>query len=68
MSEVVYIAAEKPGFIKTMWCEDPACELAMKEQAGLTARCMPFAQENISDVCPVCQKPAKVMVVWGKAY
>jgi prolyl-tRNA synthetase len=68
MEEVLQLAATKPGFIKTMWCEDPACEQIMKDQAGLTARCMPFEQEMLSDFCPVCNRPAKVMVVWGKAY
>ena len=29
---------------------------------------MPFEQENISDVCVCCGKPAKAMVYWGKAY
>jgi prolyl-tRNA synthetase len=29
---------------------------------------MPFEQENISDVCPICGKPAKKMVYWGRAY
>ena len=51
-----------------MWCGELACEEAMKEQAGLTSRCMPFEQETLSDVCPVCGKPAKTMVIWGKAY
>ena len=27
-----------------------------------------FAQEQLSDVCPCCGKPAKTMVVWGVAY
>lgn len=40
----------------------------MKEEAGLSSRCMPFEQEHLSDVCPICGKPAKVMVYWGKAY
>ena len=66
--EVKTIAAEKTGFIKTMWCGDLACELKMKEEAGLSSRCMPFAQEQLSDVCPCCGKPAKTMVVWGVAY
>jgi len=51
-----------------MWCGDLACEEAMKSEAGLSSRCMPFAQEQLSDVCPVCGKPAKKMVVWGVAY
>jgi prolyl-tRNA synthetase len=66
--EVRQLAAEKSGFIKTMWCGDPACEMKMKEEAGLSSRCMPFAQEHLSDVCPCCGKPAKTMVVWGVAY
>ena len=28
----------------------------MKADAGLSSRCMPFAQEHLSDVCPVCGK------------
>ena len=51
-----------------MWCGDLDCELAMKEQVGLTSRCMPFQQEQLSETCICCGKPAKKMVVWGKAY
>ena len=68
MDEVKSIVAEKTGFIKTMWCGDVACEEAMKEQAGLSSRCMPFEQEHLSDICPVCGRPARSMVVWGIAY
>ena len=56
------------GFIKTMWCGDLECEMAMKEKAGMTSRCIPFEQEQLSDVCPICGKPAKHMVYWGVAY
>ena len=45
-----------------------ACEMKMKEEAGLSSRCMPFEQEQLSDVCPCCGKPAKAMVYWGVAY
>ena len=68
MDEVKQIASTKTGFIKTMWCGDLDCELAMKEQAGLSSRCMPFAQEHLSDPCPCCGNPAKTMVIWGVAY
>ena len=56
------------GFIKTMWCGDEACELKMKELAGVTSRCIPFEQERVGEVCPVCGRPAKEMIVWGVAY
>ena len=68
--EILSIASdpEKTGFIRTMWCGDAACEARMKEEAGVSSRCMPFEQEELSDVCPICGKPAKTMIIWGKAY
>ncbi|MEG2405352.1 MAG: His/Gly/Thr/Pro-type tRNA ligase C-terminal domain-containing protein, partial [Oscillospiraceae bacterium] len=68
MEQVLAAASGDNCFIKAMWCGDDACEQAMKDKAGLSSRCMPFEQEQISEVCPVCGKPAKSMVVWGKAY
>ena len=68
MEEVLKLASEKSGYIKTMWCGDLACEEKMKEEVGLSSRCMPFEQEHISDVCPCCGKPAKHMIYWGVAY
>ena len=56
------------GFIKTMWCGDLACELKMKEQAGMSSRCMPLKQEKLGEVCACCGRPAKAMVYWGVAY
>ncbi len=66
--EEVLSHAEENGYIQTMWCGERACEEAMKEKAGLTSRCIPFVQEHLGDVCPVCGKPAKQMIVWGRAY
>ena len=68
LEEVKEKMASRGGFAKTMWCGDEACEIAMKEQAGVTSRCIPFHQEHLGDVCPVCGKPAKHMVYWGVAY
>ena len=68
LEEAKKIQEENGGFVKTMWCGDLDCELAMKEQAGMSSRCIPFAQENLSDVCPICGKPAKHMIYWGVAY
>ena len=66
--EFAAIANNKPGFIKAMWCGEQACEDAIKEELGVTSRCIPFEQEALSDVCVCCKKPAKKMVYWGKAY
>ena len=56
------------GFVKAMWCGDEACEDKVKEETGVGSRCIPFDQENISDTCVCCGKPAKHMVMWGNAY
>ena len=66
--ELKKLAAEQPGFLKAMWCGDQACEDKIKEEAGLSSRCMPFEQESLFDVCVCCGKKAKTMVYWGKAY
>ena len=59
---------EKPGFIRAMWCGCQECEDKIKEDTAATARCIPFEQEHLSDVCVCCGKPAKKMVYWGRAY
>ena len=58
----------KPGFIRAMWCGDVACEEKIKADTTATSRCIPFEQEQISDKCVCCGKPAKKLVFWGKAY
>ena len=59
---------EKPGFIRAMWCGCQECEDKIKEETAATSRCIPFEQEQLSDVCVCCGKPAKKMVYWGRAY
>jgi prolyl-tRNA synthetase len=68
LDELIATAAEKPGFIKAMWCGSAECEAKIKELAGVTSRNMPFEQEHLSDSCVCCGGEAKHMVYWGKAY
>ena len=68
IEEAKALSDEHGGFIKTMWCGDLECELAMKEKAGMSSRCMPLEQESLGDVCACCGKPAKHMIYWGVAY
>lgn len=60
--------AEKPGFVRAMWCGDEACENKIKADTTATSRCIPFKQIRISDRCICCGKPAKHEVIWAKAY
>ena len=62
------IIDNEQGFVKAMWCGETACEEAIKDETGASTRCMPFAQEHLSDVCVHCGKPAKKMVYFGRAY
>ena len=68
LEEAKQLQAEHGGFIKTMWCGELDCELKMKEEAGMTSRCVPFAQEHLADTCPICGRAAKKMIYWGVAY
>ena len=68
LEEAKQLQEEHGGFIKTMWCGNLQCELDMKEKAGMTSRCIPFQQEHLSDVCPICGKKAEKRVYWGVAY
>jgi len=68
MDEVKNTMREYGGYVKTMWCGGLECEMKMKEQAGITSRCIPFEQERVGEFCPVCNQPSDTMVVWGVAY
>ena len=69
MDEIISALEEKgDGFVEAMWCGDEACEDMVKEKTGVGSRCIPFEQHEISNKCVCCGKPAKKMVLWGKAY
>lgn len=68
LEEMKDIFSAKTGFVKAMWCGDEACEEKIKQEAGLSSRCIPFEQEAIGETCACCGKKAKHLVYWGKAY
>ena len=44
--EFLDIAANKPGFIKAMWCGEAECEEKLKDETGgVKSRCIPFVEE-----------------------
>ena len=59
---------ETKGFVKAMWCGSRECEEKIKEDYSVTSRCIPYKQQQLSDVCVCCGKPATKMVYWGRAY
>ena len=66
--EFLDIAANKPGFIKAMWCGEQACEDEIKDRFSASSRCMPFDQTPIGDTCVCCGKPAHKVIYFAKAY
>ncbi|MCD8343395.1 MAG: proline--tRNA ligase [Oscillospiraceae bacterium] len=68
LEEAKALHNEHGGFIKTMWCGSEECEQRMKDEAGLTSRCIPFVQERVGDVCPICGRKADTTIFWGAAY
>lgn len=61
-------AVNTGNFALSMWCGDAECEQRVKTDFSATSRNMPFDQTPIDGVCPICGKPAKFKVYWGKAY
>ena len=66
--EVRDMAQGRGGFARTKWCGSLECELAMKEKAGVSSRCMPLKQSGTVGKCPVCGKECATDIYWGVAY
>ena len=66
--EVREMAQGKGGFARTKWCGSLECELAMKEKAGVSSRCMPLKQSGTTGKCVVCGKECTTDIYWGVAY
>ena len=56
------------GFAVSPWCGNDACELKLKDELGVTIRCLPFEQENSKGFCICCGKPGNIRAVFAKAY
>jgi len=56
------------GFVKAMWCGNPACEDGVKEKTGVGSRCILTDEPPVGEKCVYCGKPADKLVVWAKAY
>ena len=68
LEEITQNLEKNQGYVKTMWCGNVECEDKIKEVTGAHSRCIPFKQEHLADVCPICGKKAEKMVVWGRQY
>ena len=68
VEEADALQKEHGGFIKTKWCGELECELAMKEKAGMSSRCMPLKQSGSKGKCVCCGKECTTDIYWGISY
>jgi len=59
---------DRPGFVRTFWCGDAACEEKVKEDTKATIRVIPFDQPAECGKCIACGKDGKELVLFAKAY
>jgi prolyl-tRNA synthetase len=56
------------GFAASPWCGEEGCELKLKDELGVTIRCLPIEQEKSKGSCICCGKPGNIRAVFAKAY
>jgi len=56
------------GFAMSHFCGDPAVEKQVKDDLGVTVRCIPLNGPRQSGTCVITGKPSEQRVVWAKAY
>ncbi|PIP36589.1 MAG: proline--tRNA ligase [Desulfobacterales bacterium CG07_land_8_20_14_0_80_52_14] len=56
------------GFALSHWCGSQDCESKIKEDLGVTIRCVPFENAPQNGSCIGCGKPSNERVVFAKAY
>ncbi len=66
--EMASVIEEESGFVLAPWCGDKKCEEEIKEEFGITSRCIPLEDALTTDDCICCGRKGKFMVYWGKQY
>lgn len=62
----ILAGVESGNFVKAGWCGDRACEDAIKEKTGATARV--YAEGEVKEVCACCGKKSAHVIVYARAY
>jgi prolyl-tRNA synthetase len=56
------------GFIRAFWCENPACEIKIKEETKATTRLRRIDEEETPGECIYCRKPAEHIWYFAQSY
>jgi prolyl-tRNA synthetase len=64
------LAAVVAGFAKALVCDDPSCEVRIKEATTATPRCIPFDGEPETGRCVACGRSSSygTRVIFGRSY
>ena len=62
------VMAERRGFLVAGWCEDAACEAAIKQETKATVRVIPIEGEATPSACVRCGKASPREVYFAQAY
>jgi prolyl-tRNA synthetase len=62
------VMADRRGFLVAGWCEDAACEAAIKQETKATVRVIPIEGEPSPGACVRCGKPSPREVYFAQAY
>jgi prolyl-tRNA synthetase len=66
--EFKQIMEGRPGFVIAPWCESAQCEAEIKAETQATVRNIPFGQDQPTEPCIKCGRPATVYAWFAKAY
>ncbi|MDR7485890.1 MAG: proline--tRNA ligase [Armatimonadota bacterium] len=58
---------DRRGFVKVGWCQEQACEDAVRERTGASPRVIPL-DDDPHGACPVCGRPSVATVYYARAY
>ena len=66
--EFKQVMADRRGFLVAGWCEDAACEAAIKQETKATVRVIPIEGQAAPSACVRCGKPSPREVYFAQAY
>lgn len=60
--------AQAPGFALVHWNGSSEVEDKLKEDLGVTNRCLPFSEKGKEGICPFTGEPSKQRAIFARAY
>lgn len=67
-NEFKTIMSSTRGFIRAFWCEDAACETAIKDETKASTRCLPLHAKKENGACVRCGKHAVHRWLFAQSY